>query len=167
MLLVCAFASHDRNRSEPNDFGIGSESKFLKIFEVKLDHFGKGQIASAHHLPVACHSLGNVHALPLFVGKFVALVDRQRSGAHETHVTQKYVDELRQFVQAKAAHKSTDWRDSRIVLHFEDCSILFVTGFLKLSLASVGIHIHASELEKMIDFAVLAIPIALVYDWSG
>ena len=110
------------------------ERPVADITEVQLDHRFERQIAPALHLPKTSEAWRHARALLRPRGELSALTvgiqiaGRQRPWPDQAHISPQHIKELRQFVQTVAAQYPSQRRYTRIMLHFEDMTVLLVQG---------------------------------------
>ena len=96
--------------------------------------------------------------------EFFHLIEREGTRAHQTHVAQQHIGQLRKLVDAGAAQPPAKRRDARIGIHFEDGAVHLVKG-LQLGPAHLGIIRHRPEFVHDEWFPVL--PGAALFENDG
>ena len=83
--------------------------------------------------------------MQVVLGVLRDLVGQRRARAHDGHLAQEHVDELRELVDGVLADELADLRYARVVPHLEHGAGDLVL-LLKLGQALVGVPVHAAEL---------------------
>lgn len=78
------------------------------------------------------------------IGVLGHLVGQRRARAHDGHLAQEHVDELRELVDGVLADELADLRYARVVPHLEHGAGDLVSP-LELGEALVGVFVHAAE----------------------
>src|ERR1035438_4133615 len=94
------------------------------------------------------------------------LVGNGRPRAYQRHIATQHVNELRQFIKARAPQKVSYGCDSRVVRKLEDFLARFVRLFVGLTgneftniflvLAGIVVYVHRAELQESERRAVLS-----------
>src|SRR5689334_19595187 len=117
-----------------------------------------GLVASAIYLPPPSDAWWDRKALPLPRLIFFDKIRHFRSWTHQTHISADHVDKLWQFIQAKAAQKSSHARDSRIFLRLMQQIAIQVT-LLHLTLQLFSILEHGPEFEHFKQPSIFSNPL--------
>lgn len=120
-----------------HQFQVEAERLAFNVHQVEFQLVVGGGVVLAHHLRVACQTCLDLeseaefgHTVLVLFSEFGAF----GAGAYERHIAFKYVEQLRQFIEAYASDYPADGGDAVIVLVRELCAVLF------------GVDYHAAEL---------------------
>ena len=131
-----------------HDLEIKDERPSINVLHVQVHPLRKGKVVSAADLPETGNSGSNrkATAMPILV-KAIVVANRERAGTDEAHVALKNIKELRQFVDACAPEKFSDWRNAGICLDLENWPVHLVQG-LKFGLQLFSTGNHGAKLVK-------------------
>ena len=130
---------------ERNDLQISDHTALGDVLQIAADHAVEVGVVAVGHLPPAGDPRLHGKALQVELGVLGHLVRQWRARAHDGHLAQEHVDELRELVDRVLADEPADLGDAGVVLHLEHGSSDLVLLF-KLGQALVGVLVHGSEL---------------------
>lgn len=130
---------------ERHDLQVGDHTAAGDVLKVATDHAVEVGIVAVRHLPPAGDPGLHSQALQVVLGVLRHLVGQRRTRAHNGHLSQEHVEELRELVDGVLADEPADLRYARVVLHLEHGSGDLVLP-LELGEALVGVLVHAAEL---------------------
>ena len=121
--------SKDTPYSLDNQFDIGPYAGLEDIEQVKINPLVKGDgVAVAPGLPIAGDTRLNGQAKLVAQGVLAHLARKRRARAHDGHVANKHVPELRELVERGLADELAHAGDAGVVLDLEDGAVLLVDG---------------------------------------
>ncbi len=147
-------ASNDHSKCGSNqDPQVEPSGSVLVIFSVHLDSFFVSRAASAHTLPKpgATRLHSRIHVLLIAILLDFGRYDRAR--ADETHISDQYVEELRELIQARLSQEVAKFRYTRVVLDLVGGPVLLP----KLWVGSEDFFSVSHHRPKLVDFERLAI----------
>ena len=130
---------------ERHDLQVGGQPALGDVLKVAADHAVKVGIVAIGHLPPAGDTRLHGKALQVVLRVLRDLVGQRRSGAHDGHLAQENVQELRELVDGVLADELPDPGDAGVLLHLEHGAGDLVL-LLELGEALVGVPVHGAEL---------------------
>src|SRR5208282_5320205 len=145
--LVCSWRRSGSFRREQHancvgeDAQVQTQTPVLDVSEIKVHVEFERRTVARRDLPKTCNARFHVKAPELVKFVMVDLVDRMRPRSNQAHLAAQHVPELWQFVEAVAADRASDSRDSGVVVDFEDRALSLVAGAqVFLELCGIGHH---------------------------
>ena len=145
--LAGAPAEENGGDRTKEDLDIEPEGPVIDIFEIESNPIGKVfQFVAARDLPEAGHSWGDTESAALGVGGHgEGFIGGEGAGSDETHLAEKDVEELGEFIEGGEAEEVADFGDPRIFFDFKDWATHFVKGF-KFGVLHFCITDHGAKL---------------------
>src|SRR6266404_1773492 len=144
---ACAARQYDRGNGAQQNRSVQAERPVIDILQIQLHPLFKGEITATRNLPQTGES--GLHAKASFLPRFFhaeGIAQRQRPWAHDAHVAQQHIDELRQLVHAGLPQPAPYAGDPRILAHLKNRPGLFVEVF-ELLHSAFGVRGHGAELN--------------------
>ena len=177
--LARTLAGDDLDDREDDDLEVGDGAALGDVLQVPADHAVEAGGVSLRDLPPAGDPGLDGQALQVVLGVLRHLVGQRRARAHDGHLAQEHVDELRELVDGVLADELADPGDARVLFHLEHGAGDLVLP-LELGEALVRVPVHAAELPHAeggqaavavglahADLAVERVALALQADGSG
>ena len=133
------------NDREGDDSEVGQHAAPGDVLEVATDHASKVSVVAVRHLPPARDTGLDGQALQVELRVLLDLARQRRTRAHDGHLAQEDVDELRKLVDRVLADELADLGDAGVFLHLEHRAGDLVL-LLELGQALVGVLVHGAEL---------------------
>ena len=143
--LARTLAGDDLDHREDDDLEVGNDAAPGDVLEVAADHAVEPGGVALRDLPPAGDAGLHGKALQVVLGVLRHLVGQRRARAHDGHLAQEHVDELRELVDGVLADELADPGDARVLFHLEHGAGDLVLP-LELGEALVGVLVHAAEL---------------------
>ena len=143
--LASTSTGKDLNDREENNLQVRDEAALGDVLQITADHPVKVGIVAVGHLPPAGDARLHCQALQVVVGVLRNLIRQRRARAHDGHLPQEHVEELRELVDGVLADELADFRYARVVPHLEHGTGDLVL-LLELGEALIGVLVHGSEL---------------------
>ena len=125
--LYSASVQNDGNRLVQN-LEVPPEGPGPYIFQIESQATFKRRIAARGNLPQSGKPWRYVQTLQIAEVVALEIIEWMRPRPDQAHFTAHYIPELRQFIQAIAAEKSSHTGNPGIVDHFEKWPLAFVGG---------------------------------------
>ena len=116
---MCATAGQDRAKGHANEDQIKQDAARACIGQIHFDHLFETDVSAARHLPDTGDPGLDAQAAKGVLGVCIDLRRQGRARADNGHLSAQYVQDLRQFVDGRAADKAPDAGDARVGLGFE------------------------------------------------
>lgn len=130
---------------ERHDLQVGGHAAFGDVLKVAADHAVEIGVVAVGDLPPAGDPGLHGQALQVVLGVLRHLVGQRRARAHNGHLAQEHIDELRELVDGVLAYELADPGDARVILHLEHGAGDLVLP-LELGEALFGVPVHGAEL---------------------
>ena len=130
---------------ERHDLQIGGHATLRDILQIAADHAVEVRVVAVGHLPPASYAWLNGQTLQVVLGVLRDLIRQRRTRAHDGHLAQEHVQELRELVDGVLADEPADLGDAGVFLHLEHGAGDLVL-LLELGEAIVGVLVHGAKL---------------------
>ena len=142
--LARTLAGDDLDDREGDDLEVGDDAAFGDVFQVSTDHAVESGRVTLRDLPPAGDTGLHGQALQVVLGVLRHLVGQRRARAHDGHLAQEHVEELRELVDGVLADELADLGDAGVLAHLEHGAGDLVLP-PELGEALVGVAVHGSE----------------------
>ena len=150
-----AVAREDNNKGFENDPDIQCDAPPAYILLVQTNDLIKvGNLASSADLPETGQTRGDGKAYLMLRLVFLEFLQCWWARAHNAHGSHKYIESLRELVDAGASQKTSDTGDAWIVFDLK-----YIAGhlvlLLQVTLAFLCVGVHSAELDYA-EYAAIA-----------
>ncbi len=143
--LASTATGKDLNDREENNLQVRDGTAFGDVLEITSNHAVEVGIVAVRDLPPAGDPGLNRQTLQVEFCILGHLVGQRRARAHDGHLAQEHVHELRELVDGVLTDELADLGDARVFLHLEHGAGDLVS-LLELGEALVGVPVHGAEL---------------------